>query len=115
MAVGAGKSAGTRSGVDDPLEEARTYIQHEAGNHFDEARVDAFLANAGPMVEFFEANTEVKFTFGKNYPDYHPDHPGGAEEGRSIHPDAVRWTTSSEPVWPRSRRRCGNPLSWAWA
>jgi hypothetical protein len=37
------------------------------------------------MVAFFEANTEVKFAFGKNYPDYHPDHPGGVEEGRSIH------------------------------
>ena len=28
----------------------------------------------------------MKFSFGKSYPDYHPDHPGGAEEGRSIHP-----------------------------
>jgi succinate dehydrogenase/fumarate reductase flavoprotein subunit len=81
-----GNPLAARAGVDDPLEKARTYIQHEAGNHFDAARVDAFLENAGPMVDFLEANTEVKFTFGKSYPDYHPDHPGGAEEGRSIHP-----------------------------
>jgi succinate dehydrogenase/fumarate reductase flavoprotein subunit len=38
------------------------------------------------MIGFLEANSEVQFNFGKNYPDYHPDHPGGAEEGRSIHP-----------------------------
>src|ERR1700753_3503356 len=80
-----GNPLASREGVDDPIEQARTYIRHEAGNHFDQARVEAFLANAGPMVSFFETNTEVKFTFGKNYPDYHPDHPGGAEQGRSIH------------------------------
>lgn len=81
-----GNPLASRAGVEGSLEKAKAYIQHEAGNHFDEARVGAFLASAGPMVDFLEANTEVKFSFGKNYPDYHPDHPGGAEEGRSIHP-----------------------------
>ncbi|HVQ73571.1 MAG TPA: FAD-dependent oxidoreductase [Bradyrhizobium sp.] len=81
-----GNPLASRSGVDDPLQDAKTYIQHEAGNHFDEARVNAFLGNAGAMIDFLETNSEVKFNFGKNYPDYHPDHPGGAEEGRSIHP-----------------------------
>jgi succinate dehydrogenase/fumarate reductase flavoprotein subunit len=81
-----GNSLATRAGVNDPLDHARTYIQHAAGNHFDEARVNAFLDNAGAMVDFLAAHSEVKFNFGKNYPDYHPDHPGGAEQGRSIHP-----------------------------
>jgi succinate dehydrogenase/fumarate reductase flavoprotein subunit len=81
-----GNPLASRDGVDDTLEDAKTYIQHAAGNHFDEARVSAFLDNAGPMVGFLEANSEVKFNFGKNYPNYHPDHPGGAEQGRSIHP-----------------------------
>ena len=81
-----GNSLASRAGVDDPIDHAKTYIQHAAGNHFDEARVNAFLDNAGAMVDFLEAHSEVRFNFGKNYPDYHPDHPGGAEEGRSIHP-----------------------------
>src|ERR1700761_5961592 len=81
-----GNPLASREGVDDPLDRARAYIRHEAGNYYDAARVEAFLQNAGPMVSFFEANFEVKFTFGTNYPDYHPDHPGGAEQGRSIHP-----------------------------
>ncbi|HMM91666.1 FAD-dependent oxidoreductase [Bradyrhizobium sp.] len=80
-----GNPLAAREGAVDPIGEAKTYIQHEAGNHYDEARVDAFLYSAGRMVAFFEENTEVKFAFGKNYPDYHPDHPGGAEQGRSIH------------------------------
>ena len=73
------------AGVSDSLASVRSYIEHQSGNHFDEARVAAFLENAGPMVGFLAANTAVKFIFGKGYPDYHPDHPGGVEEGRSIH------------------------------
>ena len=80
-----GNPLAARSGVEDPIENARTYIQHEAGNQFDAARVAAFLDNAGPMVAFMEENSEVKFSFGQNYPDYHPDRPGGAGQGRSIH------------------------------
>jgi succinate dehydrogenase/fumarate reductase flavoprotein subunit len=94
-----GNSLASRSGVDDSLQDAKTYIQHEAGNHFDEARVTAFLDNAGAMIDFIEANSEVRFNFGKNYPDYHPDHPGGAEEGRSIHPQ------------PFDGRKLGNHLA----
>lgn len=81
-----GNPLAAREGAKDTLQRARAYIEHEAGNHFSPHRVDAFLRNAGPMVEFFEKYTQVKFVFGKNYPDYHPDRPGGAEEGRSIHP-----------------------------
>jgi hypothetical protein len=94
-----GNSLASRCGVDDRLDDAKTYIQHAAGNHFDEARVNAFLDHAGAMVDFLEAHSEVRFNFGKNYPDYHPDHPGGAEEGRSIHPQ------------PFDGRKLGNHLA----
>jgi len=80
-----GNPLAAREGASDSTEAARKYIAHQAGNHFDARRVDAFLANAGKMVSFFEENTEVKFVFGEDYPDYHPDHPGGAEQGRSLH------------------------------
>lgn len=79
-----GNPLAKEAGVTDSLEAARRYIAHEAGNHFDGDRVDAFLAEGGNMVTFFRKNTAVDFTFGAKYPDYHPDHPGGAEEGRSI-------------------------------
>ena len=81
-----GNPLAQRHGVNDPIGQARTYIEHEAGRHFDAQRVDAFLAAAGPMVDFMEKHTQVRFNFGASYPDYHPDHPGGAFEGRSIHP-----------------------------
>ncbi|MDF1793883.1 MAG: FAD-dependent oxidoreductase [Thalassobaculaceae bacterium] len=73
-----------REGIQDSIKAARTYLQHEAGNHFDPARVDAFLENGPKMVDFFEAETEVAFVTGTAFSDYHPTVPGGMEGGRSI-------------------------------
>lgn len=72
------------AGLSDSKDEARTYLQHETGNHFDPERVEAFL-DAGPeMVEFFTRNTAVEFVLGPSFADYHPDAPGGKPGGRSI-------------------------------
>ena len=73
-----------RAGVEDSVAAAREYLQHEAGAHFDPARVDAFL-EAGPRaVEFFERETTLQFDLGPTFADYHPDAPGGMDGGRSI-------------------------------
>ena len=73
-----------REGVADSLEAARSYLRHEAGNHFDAERVDAFLRHGPAMVEFFERETAVRFVLGPTFADYHPDAPGGTAGGRSI-------------------------------
>lgn len=79
-----GNAPGKRAGVTDSAEKARTYLRHEAGEHFDAARVDAFLEAAPRTVEFFEQNTALKFDLGPTFADYHPDAPGGMPGGRSI-------------------------------
>lgn len=73
-----------RAGVEDSPEKARVYLQHEAGEQFDAARVDAFLEAGPKAVEFFEQNTALKFDLGPTFADYHPDAPGGMPGGRSI-------------------------------
>ena len=73
-----------REGVVDSPAAARTYLQHEAGNHFDGDRVDAFLAQGPEMVAFMERETSVRFVLGPAFADYHPDAPGGTAGGRSI-------------------------------
>jgi len=73
-----------RAGVEDSLESARTYLQHETGNHFDPARIDAFLENGPKAVEFFETKTALEFDLGPTFADYHCDAPGGMPGGRSI-------------------------------
>ncbi|MGY3505066.1 FAD-dependent oxidoreductase [Bradyrhizobium sp. USDA 4471] len=71
------------AGVADSREAARTYLQHETGNHFDDAAIDAFLDVGPRMLDFFEEETEAKFALSA-YPDYHPDVEGGAIRGRSV-------------------------------
>lgn len=79
-----GNAPAQRAGVEDNAEKARTYLQHEAGEHFDAARVDAFLEAGPKAVRFFEDNTALQFDLGPFFADYHPDAPGGMDGGRSI-------------------------------
>jgi len=71
-------------GVADSIEDASTYLLHEAGEKYDPERVNAFLAAGPKMVEFFTRETAVKFDPSATFPDYHPDAPGGRPGGRSI-------------------------------
>lgn len=71
-------------GVKDSIEDASTYLLHEAGEHFDPERVNAFLTAGPRMVEYFLRETVVKFDPSALFSDYHPDAPGGKPGGRSI-------------------------------
>jgi len=71
-------------GVQDSVEDAATYLLHEAGEKFDPERVNAFLAAGPKMVEFFSRETAVRFDPSATFSDYHPDAPGGRPGGRSI-------------------------------
>lgn len=79
-----GTSLAKAWGVHESPDAARTYLRHEAGNSFDEARVDAFL-DAGPeAVDFFTTKTAVRFDMPLVFPDYHAEAPGGVQGGRSM-------------------------------
>jgi succinate dehydrogenase/fumarate reductase flavoprotein subunit len=71
-------------GVKDSLEEASTYLLHEAGEKFDPERVDAFLGAGPRMVDWFQRETALRFDPSATFSDYHPDAPGGKPGGRSI-------------------------------
>lgn len=71
-------------GVADSMQDAATYLLHEAGENYDAERVDAFLRAAPRMVEFFTRETAVQFDASATFPDYHPDAPGSRPGGRSI-------------------------------
>lgn len=79
-----GNRLGREAGMSDSADEARRYLEHETGAHFDAARVDAFLAAGPRMVEFFLEKTAMRFVLGPTFADYHPDAPGGKPGGRSI-------------------------------
>lgn len=72
-----------KNGIQDSREAALTYLKHETQQFFNEEAVNAFLDYGPKMIDFFEKETEVEF-IATQYPDYHPDAPGGVDIGRSI-------------------------------
>ena len=73
-----------KAGVQDSVEAARTYMRHEAGNHADPARIEAFLREGPEMIAFMHEHTRVRFEPAIAFSDYHPEAPGGTPGGRSI-------------------------------
>ena len=103
-----GNAPARRAGVVDSAEKARAYLEHEAGAHFDAARVDAFLAAGPKAVEFFETETALQFDLGPTFADYHPDAPAACRvAGRSWHApstvaNSARRCSACGRRWPRS-------------
>jgi succinate dehydrogenase/fumarate reductase flavoprotein subunit len=79
-----GTSLARAWGIVENPDQARTYLRHEAGNSFDAARVDAFLAAGPEAVDFFTAQTSLRFDMPLVFPDYHAEAPGGTQGGRSM-------------------------------
>src|ERR1700728_4755448 len=79
-----GTSLARAFGIQEAPDAARTYLRHEAGNNFDAARVEAFLAAGPEAVDFFTTQTAVRFNMPLVFPDYHAEAPGGAQGGRSM-------------------------------
>ena len=77
------------AGLSDDPQTAIRYIAGEAGNHFDAARVERFVAAAPRMVDWFEANTHLRFALGRNFADYNSEADGALPEGRSIYAEPL--------------------------
>ena len=71
-------------GIEEPAGAAKAYLKDQAGTHFDERRVDAFIENGPNAIEFFMKNTCVQFDMPPVFPDYHAEAPGGLPGGRSM-------------------------------
>jgi 3-oxosteroid 1-dehydrogenase len=82
-----------RAGMKDSVEDARTYLDAVLALNGDDVsaeRREAFLTEGPRAIEFLEQQSEhLKFIWVKDYPDYHPELPGGSTEGRQIQIDAV--------------------------
>lgn len=68
-------------GVEDSREEVLTYLGSLSHGLID-MDLAAALIDAGPeMVTWLERNTPVRFQIIKDFPDYHPEHPGAKPGG----------------------------------
>jgi succinate dehydrogenase/fumarate reductase flavoprotein subunit len=72
------------AGIEEDLEKPLSYLRHELGARFDEARARAFLEQGPRMVEFFRRRTALRFVDGNAVPDFHGRTPDAALGGRSV-------------------------------
>jgi len=93
-----------RAGIDEDPALPRTYLQHELGEHFDPARIDAFLEAAPHMVAFFEKHTSLQFADGNAIADIHGDTPGAGTGGRSVIAAPYDARQLDKPLLKRLRR-----------
>jgi succinate dehydrogenase/fumarate reductase flavoprotein subunit len=78
-----GNSLAAKAGIKDDLDDSRRYLKEELGNDYDEAKIEAYLANGPKMIDFFVDEIGIPFITTK-MPDYHPDLPGALPNGRSL-------------------------------
>ncbi|NIP13852.1 MAG: FAD-dependent oxidoreductase [Pseudomonadales bacterium] len=69
------------AGLEDSREEALTYLEALSHDLIDPVLAEAFVDTGPEMVEWMESNTPVQFQLVPNFPDYHPEHPGGKPGG----------------------------------
>lgn len=81
-------SLAREQGISDSIDEARSYVEKVVGPNVRKDVLDAFLENAPAMLDFMRGNTEVDFWVAPFSPDYHPDEPGAAMDGRLLTPTA---------------------------
>lgn len=73
-----------RAGVAPDPDGARAYLAAVTGNHFDAARIDAFLHAAPRMIGFLETRAGLEFDPGLAIPDTYSHLPGAGMGGRSV-------------------------------
>ena len=79
-----GTHLASEQGIHETPGAAKAYLKDQGGTHYDEARVDAFLANGPKAIEFFTSKTCLQFDMPPVFPDYHAEAPGGTAGGRSM-------------------------------
>lgn len=80
-----GSATAVAAGIADTAEEARTYLRSLALGDVDTGLVDAFLDDAAAVATWLEEHSELRWLL-LDYPDYHPERPGGLTTGRSLEP-----------------------------
>ncbi|WP_437882791.1 FAD-dependent oxidoreductase [Pseudomonas sp. LRF_L74] len=73
-----------RAGIEEDIEQPRTYLRHELGERYNAELIDAFLQSCPDMVDFFERNTALQFADGNAIADMHGDSPGAATGGHQV-------------------------------
>jgi succinate dehydrogenase/fumarate reductase flavoprotein subunit len=75
-----------QAGLDDSPSDAANYLAATVPENENADLRETFLARGPEAVEYLEANTEVRLSPVKTYPDYYPEKPGATAGGRVLEP-----------------------------
>lgn len=71
------------NGADDTAERAETYLHSVVAGTAPTERSAGYLRNVTATVEMLRRTTHIRFSWAKDYSDYHPEAPGGSAAGRT--------------------------------
>ena len=94
-------------GLADSRAEAVEYMLRIADGRSTRELTERYLDASLAMVEFVEAATDIRFQALPDYPDYHPEFPGGKKGGRPL--DNGLFDTHELGAWADKLRR--NPIN----
>jgi 3-oxosteroid 1-dehydrogenase len=63
------------------VEEAMSYLRAQSFGSMDEDLVETFVRTGPVMLDFVEANSDIRFEIAEGFPDYKPELPGGRPTG----------------------------------
>ncbi|QTJ66693.1 FAD-binding protein [Rhodococcus sp. ZPP] len=76
-----------REGMTDDPGEVRRYLDSIVGDSVPPERLEAYIEQGPAMMRFLEqASSHLRFSWCKDYSDYHPENVGGRAEGRTVEP-----------------------------
>lgn len=80
-----GARALVRAGYKSTSDDAFRYVRSITGGLVSDARIRAYIDNAGLMIDFLEDQSPyLEFIWKPGYPDYYPDVDGGTDLGRTV-------------------------------
>lgn len=71
-------------GFDDGREKVLTYLSSLSHGLIEQPLIEAYVDTAPQVAAWLEDNSPVQFEVLRGMSDYHPEHPGGMREGRSL-------------------------------
>ena len=74
------------AGVSDSAQQALDYFRSCVGERLNEPMARRFIDQAPRMLAYLEEHTLAKFSYAAGRPDYRPQAPGAATQGRTVHP-----------------------------
>ncbi|MFD4433301.1 3-oxosteroid 1-dehydrogenase [Nocardia sp. NPDC058497] len=74
------------AGIEDTLQDARTYLEAIVGDVVAPERIDTYIERGPEVFSFLTQVSPLRMQWVPGYSDYYPEAPGGRAHGRSVEP-----------------------------